>query len=242
MPFIKPKDFTSFYSQFYFDNDISIEIKKHYGILTDLDTGSKVAENHVKSDLLDKGLFNKYALAWKSGKLAWNSFTNEFAFKDSFFQGNSYLNGYGSPIDINDFNAWCNRLNSIENERLVLVNKASLYKDLQENAPRNIGPVYIITSLFFKSHGRFPIYDQFAHKAIRALALNLGPDEIYLGDNPGKSNVKKVMCMYNEYITLLEKVFPNEINTDGDLFISRSLDQALWVYGHCTKPWHKIKE
>ncbi len=242
MKFTKPKDFISFYSQFYFDNDISNEIKKHYGIPTNLDTGSQDAEEHVKNNLLDEGVFNEYALAWKSGKLTWNNTISEFEFKDSFVQENSYLNGYGSPINIDDFNEWCASLNTIDNNSLILENKTRKYKEIYENSPKNIGPVYIITALFFKSRGRFPIYDQFAHKAIRALALVLNPDEIYLGDNPSKSNVKKVMCMYNEYITLLDKVFPNEINTDGDLFISRPLDQALWVYGHCKRPWHEIKE
>ena len=242
MKFIKPKDFTSFYSQFYFDNDISSEIKINYGIPTDLETGSKDSENFVKNHLLDEGVFNEYSLAWKSGKLTWDNNANNVIFKDSFVRGDSYLNGYGSPINIADFNKWCNSLNAIENEQLILENMTELYTGIYENSPRNIGPVYIITSLFFKSRGRYPIYDQFAHKAIRALALNLSPEIIYLGNNPGTSEVRKVMCMYNEYITLLERVFPNEINTDGVLFISRPLDQALWVYGHCTKPWHEIKE
>ena len=45
------------------------------------------------------------------------------------------------------------------------------------------------------------------------------------------------------YIWFLENVFPSDIHEAGDsnsMYISRELDQALWVYVHATKNGHTM--
>ena len=101
----------------------------------------------------------------------------------------------------------------------------------KEGVPSGVGPVNIINAMFFISNGMAPIYDMFAHKAIRALAMNMTPNCVYMGMNPDKNEVSKVLLMYKEYMLLLKKVFPDKCEKKGE-FISRELDRALWVYGH----------
>lgn len=103
-----------------------------------------------------------------------------------------------------------------------------------EISPKNIGPVYIINALFFLTGGKAPIYDVFAHKAVKALLLNISPSEVYMGGNPDKHDIDNVTAMYLEYILLLKMIFKDEVKIKGkdDMFISRELDRALWVYGH----------
>ncbi|MBR6444064.1 MAG: hypothetical protein IKS63_01390, partial [Firmicutes bacterium] len=112
----------------------------------------------------------------------------------------------------------------------------------KEKSPKNIGPVYIINAMFFVSGGKAPIYDAFAHKAVRSLVMDIAPSEVYLGGNPDKNETKNVVLMYQEYMTLLKKVFSCTFKdkTQNDMFISRELDRALWVYGHSTKKWTKF--
>lgn len=51
-----------------------------------------------------------------------------------------------------------------------------------------------------------------------------------IGSAPDKTSVSSVVNMYAEYLGLLKRVF-------GYCDIERGLDRALWVYGHCTKPY-----
>ena len=98
----------------------------------------------------------------------------------------------------------------------------------KESQLKNVGAVYLITVLFFLSKGTYPIYDYYAHRAVKALFLNKKPCEVFVGAAPDKAEKDKVIAMYIEYCYLLEKVF-------GRKNIERDLDQALWVYGHATE-------
>ncbi len=173
---------------------------------------------------------------------------NTLCLKDSFISDGTYRNGYGSPINIQDFNNYCNTLNNISKNDWDNLTFKELYSLIVNDSPVNMGPVYICTSIFFKTKGSFPIYDQFAHKAIRALICEMKPSDIYIGSNPGKTEINKVVTMYNEYYQLVGKMrfndaFSNEfvdLTKRNTGFISRKFDQALWVYGHCSNSWFDI--
>ena len=227
--------FIGFYRKFYFENEIDSCIKKDSGIPVNLSLTNKKAEDYICEEVLNKGQFNKFALAWKSGKLKWK---NQTLTTEGFEFSGGYRNGRNQFIDKKGFEVYCNELDSdfpsgedkFEN----------IYENIYKKSPNNFGPVYIITSVFFKSRGAYPIYDQFAHKALRALESDVSPSEVYIGSNPNKDEVKHIMIMYNEYRRLLSKVFPSETNKNKGLFISRELDQALWVYGHCSVKWPDV--
>jgi hypothetical protein len=93
------------------------------------------------------------------------------------------------------------------------------------------GPVYALTVLFFASHGRFPIYDRYAHIAAQAIHEDLPPEA-----NVSYRQLSK-WREYERYMDLLARVrnaCPKE-RADSSMFVSRTLDRALWVYGHFFK-------
>ena len=106
--------------------------------------------------------------------------------------------------------------------------------------------------MFFLSHGEIPLYDYFAHVAVKALYMEKSPLEVFVANAPGKNDhpkgkhkVKKeyylAINMLEEYIWLLSKVFPDEIHREERMFIPRELDQALWVYGHSSKQYSGVQ-
>ena len=201
-----------------------------------------LAEQQVM-ELLNKPEFNKHALAWKAGKIEY--INEELAAADSFTRGNDYINGYGGRINIEEFDNYCEYLNQKQNkkrinEQITMDHWKEAYRIALEKSPKNIGPVYIINALFFITGGKAPIYDVFAHKAVKALLLNIAPSEVYLGGNPGKNDIDNVIAMYNEYMLMLKMVFKDyfEQKKKSEMFISRELDRALWVYGHSKKIYH----
>jgi hypothetical protein len=90
------------------------------------------------------------------------------------------------------------------------------------------GPVFILTVLFFVSHGRFPIYDRFAHIAALAIAQGLPPGSFVDYRAVQKWND------FQHYMNLLLPIShacPQGLGTPS-MSISRLVDRALWVYGH----------
>ena len=102
-----------------------------------------------------------------------------------------------------------------------------------------LGPVYLITLMYFLSRGTYPIYDQFAMMALTAIHEGVEPG----GKIPykGLPSVRELLenddpvFGYQRFIDLLNDVFSEE-----DLFrdgvACRDVDRALWVYGHYFKP------
>ena len=206
------------------------------GIPNNLKSANRNAETWIDEGPYHLGLFNEYALAWKSGKLIWND-NNTIGFKNNFETEDSYINSYGGLINIYEFEAYSRELEGMHlNNNNNLENFEELYDSLVRISPRSFGPVYIIASLFFESVGAYPIYDKFVHIAVKALALGINPADVYLGTNPDKHEIDKVVRMYKEYTLLLRLLFPNEIGDHP--YIPRNLDRALWVYGHCTEQWN----
>jgi hypothetical protein len=90
------------------------------------------------------------------------------------------------------------------------------------------GNVYILTVLFFATHGRYPIYDRYAHVAAQAIGQDLRP-----GSHVRYKELQK-WNDYESYMNLLRAV--NKIDTkpfwNSSMLVSRPVDRALWVYGH----------
>ena len=73
-----------------------------------------------------------------------------------------------------------------------------------------IGPVYLITLLYFISKGQYPIYDKFAHISLKM--------------------IEEKDCQFNSlikdnYVTRLRNIF-------GKAYNDSNVDRALWVYSH----------
>ncbi len=239
MTLLNPINFVDFYRQFYFDNDIDDDTKHSFGVPSGLNTTNAKAEKWIVEHRINEGVFDRFALAWKAGMITWNDEKDDIGVSDDFAYGNKYHNDRNLPISILGFNEYRTLLYELDVDSCDF---KSLYEMLWPGSPKNIGPVYIIASLFFRSKGRFPIYDNYVHKAVRSLALGIAPADVYMGTPPDKKYVGDVVCMYNEYLTLLGRAFPDQINRSGGPFIPRELDQALWVYGHCTRSWDEIKQ
>lgn len=90
-----------------------------------------------------------------------------------------------------------------------------------------IGPVYAITLLFFRSKGNFPIYDRYASIALKRIMEKDQPDyeDRIITTNAGGN----LFDQYQKYITCLENL---SVVLDVDFRKCRSIDRALWAYGH----------
>lgn len=215
--------------------EFDIEIKKtNYNI-----------ESIIMNENLFKGVYDKNALAWKAGRIKYINGQMDFSCFEKIEDDKiNYFNGCGNPILETEFIKYNEHINRVKDSICEIVNNDSSkekWKKIYELAikeaeiPKNFGPVNIINALFFITKGKAPIYDQFVHKAIRAIASDISPREVDLEANPSKQDVEKVFDMYYGYILLLEKVYPEECQNNKDMFISRELDRALWVYGHAKK-------
>ena len=216
------------------------DLLKDYLYINKLNRTDYYAEEKVMK-ILNESDFNEKALAWKAGRIEYKN--GQLMMAESFERGNDYINGYGQRINKEAFKEYCDYLNENKERINELINKDNwkeAYKIALNNSPQNIGPVYRINALFFITRGKAPIYDAFAHKAVKALLLNIAPSEVYLGGNPDKKDINNVILMYNEYMLMLKMVFKEyfEQEEKTDMFISRELDRALWVYGHSKKSYY----
>lgn len=121
--------------------------------------------------------------------------------------------------------------------------------DVLENIMNNhdgIGPVYAITLLHFLSKGIFPIYDKFAHIALKVIfdekhdfnTLLITDKELSKEFNT--KDAETISESYQKYrfaLNRLEKVF-----YDVDKKDKRTIDRALWVYGHLFNENNKNKQ
>ena len=253
---IRIDDFIRHYERLYYNPDSCPDgYKRHYygakegleetykDLLKDFLSISKLNATDYRAEekvmeLLYSSTFNEISLAWKAGKVGWEN--DQLITADSFEKDNYYVNGYGGRISKDDFHKYCHELEArkeIINDYVENGNWKEAYKTVMEISPKNIGPVYNINTLFFLTGGKAPIYDVFAHKAVKALLFNISPSEVYLGGNPKKDDVNNVVAMYQEYMILLKMLFKDwfKAKKKDDMFIPRELDRALWVYGHSTK-------
>lgn len=90
--------------------------------------------------------------------------------------------------------------------------------------------MYIITLLYFISHGQYPIYDRFAWKAIQAICDDKKPGDVINALELPAKNTRAFDTVFDTYmipyIEKLKSVFGATYQE------SRDVDRALWVYGH----------
>lgn len=221
-------------------DDYKKRLKNYLGI-TKINGTNYYAEEEI-SKLLSEKVFDERSLAWKSGKVDWENGELKTV---NFDKGDHYINGYGGEIKKDEFKKYCEHIEKNKDRINNLVNKGEwkdAYSKAKENAPKNFGPVHIINALFFITGGNAPIYDKFAHKAVKALLLGISPKDVYYRDIPSKKEVDSVIAMYTEYMLLLKIVFKDFFKNKkkGEAFIPRELDMALWVYGHSQKELYEF--
>lgn len=200
--------------------------------------------------IIKKGIKNKQEvarlLAWKIGKIDHKKSEKESNDeKTVFVYKNGWTNIEKQALD----NKSLVNLRSKEKDFPIgeiasyIVNNRGILKQMaQKDDPKEffetiskkrfkgLGTVYIFTLLFFFSKGKYPIYDQFAHKAAKAIILNKSPKDVFVGYPPSKTEIDKALSMYSEYRCFLSLIF-------GDSGIDRDQDRALWVYGHSKKKY-----
>lgn len=224
------KEFIDLYSQNYFiGNDKVIGFP--------YTQSSEYVEEQVIMPIL-KGHIKSYAdlakvMAWKMGKVKHMESQKCHSMK--------YASDWKECEEENPLRY--NKLIDLESYAKYIIDNRDILENMAVNAPQNclcllrdkspkgIGTVYVITILFFLSHGKMPIYDRFAMGALLALERNVKPGigaKIIVHSLPDKwdknfENVYEVQ--YKEYIQKLDSLGIDYVN-------DRHLDRALWVYGH----------
>ncbi len=194
-------------------------------------------------------------LAWKTGNI--NHIASRYEFQNTGRLDFVYKNNHWSEENLT---AKIGRY-SFDSERFVeladrIINIRRNYRE-REDIPEvwdglmeiyegfnGIGPVYMITLMYFITMGAKPIFDRFALAAIVAIQLRDNNRVISCGSEiscvlPGRDRIDRVRNLINEdsvygwYCAQLADIFPNERWRD------REVDRALWVYGHYFKPRYR---
>ncbi|MHB1943229.1 MAG: hypothetical protein ACYCP0_09290 [Acidiferrobacteraceae bacterium] len=162
------------------------------------------AIDHVRSD-------SEGRVVYKQDFSRTLRFKNQFGERD-FSEGIRSLAGHMAAIEaqVNQDPAW-------------LLDRDTLPLPLP-----GFGTVYRLTLLFFITRGKYPIYDKYADIAATAISLGLPP---------GSSVPYKRIQNWAGYERFMEFLRPLRDGGAGDaaqsrIFISRSVDRALWTYGH----------
>ena len=218
---VQKKSFIDKYEQFYFVKEEYTENEKEL-LGTILKNKSSYAVEEYADNVLKKLMpLDKRVFLWKAGRLKEHEAIRKDANSIS-----EVKNGRGHKIEnADEFISEIKKMTLVKGKGSFKVNYNSLLKISEQIKLKNVGAVYLITILFFLSDKEYPIYDYFAHKAVKALYLNKKPHEVFVGAAPDKKEKDKVFAMYGEYIYLLDHVF-------GYHNIERELDRALWVFGH----------
>lgn len=98
-----------------------------------------------------------------------------------------------------------------------------------------VGFVYAVTLLHFVSKGKYPIYDKFAHIALKQISENSDFERIIkdseLEKEIHKDNAKKRFYEYQKhFIDRINDIFDTHYGEEESY--DRRVDRALWVYGH----------
>lgn len=215
-------EFIRKYENLYFIPVSKKEKEQKLGKVRLTGTERKVEECLFPNDRIEKcSNIEPLHIAWKAGRL-----TSDMLKKESVIPP---LNGYGKSIDnldmfLNKVNEKCSEIQShIEED-----NKDAAIQVLidckNELSVKYLGSVYLLAILFFLSGGQYPVYDKYAHTAVKALYFEKEPKDIFVGEAEQKKD-DRIKGMYDEYCWFLEQVF-------GTHTITRNVDRALWVYGH----------
>lgn len=205
---------------------------------------SKVAETEIER-ILNEGIKTTNdvinILAWKIGKIK---------HKDTDENGKiTFSKDWEDPYHFNIYRygkKWEEIKEFVEYivkhiDRLYLTSKDSpqeVLNELGKKAKNGIGPVYLITLLYFISKGQYPIYDRFAYIALQEIKNGAEPftTKIEPQTLPNKTS-KKFKSVYEDYIEPymqdISLVFGSDYNSSIEEYTN--IDRALWVYGHAFK-------
>lgn len=169
-----------------------------------------------------------HIFAWKAGKLRHSLATENqpFVYYDKWLEkAHEKYDGFIEYLLDN-----MDKISKEESPEIII---NQLKKHINDNQISGIGPVYLITLLFFVSKRAFPIYDKFAWLALQAILedqnplLTKGIDYCSPPDIKSKHFDEFISEKYcKEYIGFLHLFF------DEDYKYRREIDQALWTYGH----------
>lgn len=158
------------------------------------------------------------ALAWKMGCIkGWN---NELVFFNGWDREQHTVwrdrKKYYSKIDFDDILHKCQKADG------NLGSYLSKLKDV-----KGIGPIYAVTLRYFMEplSDKNLIYDQFVQRGIDAIIKGIEPRTRIQYREPAFNNVEGLYADYEKCIKLEFE----------DIFYTREVDQALWVYGHLFK-------
>ncbi len=202
----------------------------------------------------NKGIKSKvdvlHILAWKIGGVnhKLSQCKKEWVLYDKWCDAGK-MKGAHWGREIENIDAFAEYIaNGINDKKWVGLSDVEIMSDLnqyvksKDNSVKYIGPVYLITLLYFITNGEYPIYDAQAAKALGALK-----DEKKI---PHKQRSKRdeikfdslqdidisdphFFEVYNDYIKLIEELSGALYNGDKMRYkCDRYIDRALWVYGH----------
>lgn len=242
------EEFIDFYSEKYYLTDSSGKPNEPVTYKTAKGCGkvgqsSRYVENEIDR-LLEKGIKEKIdvvrIMAWKIGKIDHRKSNDEFAYVSGWegakdWDGNPdfTVTRYGKEIKIGKLATYiADNINELEN--LAKENPQEVLNKLKKLNISGLGPVYLITLLYFISHGKYPIYDRFAMAALEAIndSSKRPEDEVAFHALPDKSSKKFETIIGDEmdpYINRIENIFGKAY------WKNRDIDRALWVYGHLFK-------
>ena len=186
--------------------------------------------NNIEREFEDKEIVAKRLEKGKIDEIVVPSNNNSLKYVFAEVDHDNYLSEYGHPINKKKLHDYLSKMSKIWDDYNLI--EQSNFKNIYElfvkdikDIPDFIGCVHIINLIYFLSRKKWPIYDRFVHKSLKAFLLDREPYDIYVGTSPDKKDINNVVNMYSEYLWLIDKFF-------GMTNINRETDRALWVYGH----------
>ena len=224
---IEKADFIKLYSPSYFLGEERV--------VKGVNQNSKWAEEQIEVILkygIKTPLDIVHILAWKIGKLnhAECDKQNKFIYsKDWVNAEDMEARLYKKDFEIKKFCDFVMKHLSYMEQCISDEKPQDVLNKLKEGSVSGVGPVYMITMLYFISKKKYPIYDRFAFKAVEAIVNETKPGTTIKEKELPDKNSKKFKTIMetdmNYYMRKLNDVF-------GDKFNDRDVDRALWVYGH----------
>lgn len=194
-------------------------------------------------------------LAWKAGKIDYKkSIDSKIVFVSNWVIGSCFQMSNQEVVSWNRFLPiandiaviWSDYRNNNKKDEAAQNAWESLVElatNTHKNTMKGIGPVILVTLLYFITKAEYPIYDRFAMSSLIAWELDqqgitLPTGTIINGCGlPPKEKPEELKALlkcgkYADYIQLLKSFCLKEYGKEDIWKKERSVDQALYVYGH----------
>lgn len=224
------KDFLSYYEPFYFlpsESDALVRIKHKTSPFIEKEIERILANGLNKNDII-------FIIAWKLGdiKHSESEKSKQIEYQREFNIKLINSRNYNLSDMVKYLNINFDRLAELAQSKQY----GELFCDLCINKVSGFGTTYIINLMFFFSKGELPIYDAYVNCALNAIRNKYKPDETCVVkitnipqlNNGHQDHIHKAWNFYLDYIKELKTIY-------GSDNITRTMDRALWVYGHCFK-------